>query len=90
MLFKSLCCEIIMEHKESTSVKIMVISAEVLLTKEGVTLTIPLLKSGINTHPRKVMCVILRLLGLLVLSLGIIKGFCPIKTRLKAKVGKLF
>lgn len=70
MLFKSLCCEIIMEHKESTSVKIMAISAEVLLTKKGVTLTIPLLKSDINTHPRKVMCVILCLLSLLVLSLS--------------------
>ena len=34
MLFKSLCCEIIMEHKESTSVKIMAISAEVFLTKK--------------------------------------------------------
>lgn len=70
MLFKSLCCEIIMEHKESTSVKIMSISAEVLLTKERVPLTIPVLKNGINTHPRKVMCVILCLLGLLVLSLS--------------------
>ena len=66
MLFKSLCCEIIMEHKESTSVKIMAISAEVFLTKKRVSLTIPVLKNGI------------------------IKGFCPIKTRLKAKVGKLF
>ena len=82
MLFKSLCCEIIMEHKESTSVKIMAISAEVFLTKKRVSLTIPVLKNGINTHPWKVMCV--------TLCLGIIKGFCPIKTRLKAKVGKLF
>lgn len=39
MLFKSLCCEITMEHKESTSVKIMTISAEVLLRKERVSLT---------------------------------------------------
>ncbi len=39
MLFKSLCCEITMEHKESTSVKIMMISAEVLLRKERVSLT---------------------------------------------------
>lgn len=70
MLFKSLCCEIIMEHKESTSVKIMSISAEVLLTKERVSLTIPVLKNGINIHPRKVMCVILCLLGLLVLFLS--------------------
>ncbi len=70
MLFKSLCCEIIMEHKESTSVKIMAISAEVLLTKEMVSLTIPVLKNGINTHPWKVTCVTLCLLGLLVLSLS--------------------
>ena len=69
MLFKSLCCEIIMEHKESTSVKIMAISAEVLLTKKRVSLTIPVLKNGINTHPWKVMCVTLCLSGLLVLSL---------------------
>ncbi len=39
MLFKSLCCEITMEHKESTSAKIMTISAEVLLTKEWGSLT---------------------------------------------------
>ena len=56
MLFKSLCCEIIMEHKESTSVKIMAISAEVFLTKKRVSLTIPVLKNGINTHPWKAMC----------------------------------
>ena len=66
MLFKSLCCEIIMEHKESTSVKIMAISAEVFLTKKRVSLTIPVLKNGINTHPWKVMCVTLCLSGLLV------------------------
>lgn len=70
MLFKSLCCEITMEHKESTSVKIMSISAEVLLTKERISLTIPVLKNGINTHPKKVMCVILCLLDLLVLFLS--------------------
>ncbi len=69
MLFKSLCCEIIMEHKESISVKIMAISAEVFLTKKRVSLTIPVLKNGINTHPWKVMCVTLCLSGLLVLSL---------------------
>lgn len=39
MLFKSLCCEITMEHKESAPVKIMTISAEVFLTKEKVSLT---------------------------------------------------
>ena len=39
MLFKSLCCEITMEHKESTLVKIMTISAEVLLTEESISLT---------------------------------------------------
>ncbi len=39
MLFKSLCCEITMEHKESTPVKIMTISAEVLLTEESISLT---------------------------------------------------
>ncbi len=39
MLFKSLCCEITMVHKESTPVKIMTISAEALLTKEKVSLT---------------------------------------------------
>lgn len=45
MLFKSLCCEITMEHKESTSVKIMTISAEVLLTYYGMFLTYaPLLR----------------------------------------------
>lgn len=70
MLFKSLCCEITMEHKESTSVKIMLISAEVLLTKERISLTIPILKNGINTHPKKMMCVTLCLLGLLVLFLS--------------------
>ncbi len=69
MLFKSLCCEIIMEHKESTSVKIVSISAEVLLTKERIPLTIPAPPNGINTHPWKVMCVTLCLSGLLVLSL---------------------
>ena len=69
MLFKSLCCEIIMEHKESTSVKIMAISAEVLLTKERIPLTISAHQNGINRHPRKVMCVTLCLSGLLVLSL---------------------
>ena len=36
MLLKRLCCEITMEHKESTSVKVMTISAEVLLTKTDV------------------------------------------------------
>lgn len=39
MLFKSLCCKITMEHKGSTPVKIMMISAEVLLTKERGSLT---------------------------------------------------
>ena len=39
MLFKRLCREITMEHKESTSVKIMTISAEVLLTKQVFLLT---------------------------------------------------
>ena len=48
----------------------MAISAEVLLTKEMVSLTIPVLKNGINTHPWKVTCVTLCLLGLLVLSLS--------------------
>ena len=38
MFFKSLCCEITMEHKESP-VKIMTISAEVLLTEESISLT---------------------------------------------------
>lgn len=70
MLFKSLCCEFTMEHKENTSVKIMLISAEVLLTKERIYLTIPILKNGINTHPKKVMCVTLCLLDLLVLFLS--------------------
>ena len=42
----------------------------VLLTKEMVSLTIPVLKNGINTHPWKVTCVTLCLLGLLVLSLS--------------------
>lgn len=70
MLFKSLCCEITMERKESTSAKIMSISAEVLLTKEWVSLTFSVLKNGINTHPGKVMCVTLCLLGLLVLFLS--------------------
>ena len=45
------------------------ISAEVFLTKKRVSLTIPVLKNGINTHPWKVMCVTLCLSGLLVLSL---------------------
>ena len=70
MLFKSLCCEITMEQKESTSVKIMTISAEVLLTKEGVSLTIPVLRNGVSTHPGKVMCVTLCLSSLLVLFLS--------------------
>ena len=39
MLFKRLCREITMEHKESTSVKIMTISAEVLLTEQRFFLT---------------------------------------------------
>lgn len=42
---------------------------EVFLTKKRVSLTIPVLKNGINTHPWKAMCVTLCLSGLLVLSL---------------------
>lgn len=40
MLLKRLCREITMEYKESTSVKIMTISAEVLLTKQIFPLTV--------------------------------------------------